>query len=348
MSIKRGVSLYSYQQEDFFGKMTWKDQLREVALNLQGADGIEIINGCTVPGYPMPPESFFYEWNNEMARYGLKAVTIDTYTDTLQFRDHVMTYSEVLERIKYDLHLAKKMGFRNLRLSHNVPLKVVEAALPFAEELDVRMTNECDVKQQPFGSPVLDCVDAVISFIQRTGTKHYGLQTDMSQFQNKPSVVRIRAMMRASGKTPREAHDIAEELFAMFGELSMDEIKAYTLEKYPVLMQGRFGPYRFHNNSPSILFKMLPYIFHMHGKFYDMTEIPGKPGQYEDRCLPYEEVFQILRTVNYSGYIHSEFEGQRSQQDMGYEGLVDEVEQVRRHHEMMRRLSYDPLDNITL
>ena len=28
MAIKRGVSLYSYQQAQFFKKMTWKDQNR--------------------------------------------------------------------------------------------------------------------------------------------------------------------------------------------------------------------------------------------------------------------------------------------------------------------------------
>lgn len=39
------------------------------------------------------------------------------------------------------------------------------------------------------------------------------------------------------------------------------------------------------------------------------------------------------------GYISSEFEGQRDQQNRGIEYLVDEKEQVRRHHEMLRRLS---------
>ena len=48
---------------------------------------------------------------------------------------------------------------------------------------------------------------------------------------------------------------------------------------------------------------------------------------------------RILRENGFDGYINSEFEGQRDQQDMGEEGLVDEVEQVRRHHEMLKRLS---------
>ena len=52
MAIKRGVSLYSYQQEEWFGRWTWRDQLKEVALNLDGADGVELINEATIPHYP--------------------------------------------------------------------------------------------------------------------------------------------------------------------------------------------------------------------------------------------------------------------------------------------------------
>jgi hypothetical protein len=52
----------------------------------------------------------------------------------------------------------------------------------------------------------------------------------------------------------------------------------------------------------------------------------------------YKEVIDILKTTDWEGYIDSEFEGQRSRQDMGREGLVDEVDQVRKHHEMLKRL----------
>ena len=40
--IKRGVSLYSYQQEQFFHRMDFKDMIGEVRHAL-GTDGIEII-----------------------------------------------------------------------------------------------------------------------------------------------------------------------------------------------------------------------------------------------------------------------------------------------------------------
>ena len=45
-----------------------------------------------------------------------------------------------------------------------------------------------------------------------------------------------------------------------------------------------------------------------------------------------------LKECEFDGYINSEFEGQRFCQDVGEEGLIDEVEQVCRHHEMLTRL----------
>ncbi|MBE6955656.1 MAG: xylose isomerase, partial [Ruminococcaceae bacterium] len=116
MGIKRGVSLYSYQQNQFFRQMTWKDMLREVATNLDGATGIEIISEATVENYPFPSDAFVYDWHNELARYGLEAVTMDDFLDVLQFRDHVMTDAEAAWHITYDLQIAKKLGFKNMRL----------------------------------------------------------------------------------------------------------------------------------------------------------------------------------------------------------------------------------------
>ena len=45
----------------------------------------------------------------------------------------------------------------------------------------------------------------------------------------------------------------------------------------------------------------------------------------------------MLKKLNWDGYICSEFEGQRAYhgQDCPYE--EDEIEQVRRHHEMLKR-----------
>ena len=66
-----------------------------------------------------------------------------------------------------------------------------------------------------------------------------------------------------------------------------------------------------------------------HGKFYEMTE------DYKETSIPYEELIPFLIQNDFHGVIASEYEGQSSIMDAF---PVDEVEQVRRHHVMLRRL----------
>ena len=47
---------------------------------------------------------------------------------------------------------------------------------------------------------------------------------------------------------------------------------------------------------------------------------------------------KVLVENGYEGYINSEYEGQRMQQDNGFENLADEVDEVRKHHKMLKRL----------
>jgi hypothetical protein len=86
---------------------------------------------------------------------------------------------------------------------------------------------------------------------------------------------------------------------------------------------------------------LMPYIVSIHGKFYNMSEISGKPGSYQDISMDYEGPIQFLKETGYEGYINSEYEGQRRFQDRGIEDLISEVDQVRKHQEMLKRLLGD-------
>ncbi len=348
MAIKRGVSLYSYQQEQFFGKMIWKDMFREVKENLH-TDGIEIIDETTIHKYPFPSEEFVFAWHNELARYGLNAVTMDVYLDPLQFRDHVMNHEEAAERLKNDIKIAAKLGFKNVRALCAVPIDVIEKAIPTAEKYDVRIGKEIhapfpikvrgEVRANEMGWK-LDMCDEIMELANRTGSKHVGLVPDMGIFQHSPSQTRIDYEMR-------HVDNPDCIYFLLENRLCMDEkeLRAKFCEKFgeKAINSAGYSAITFRKASaqPEDLRDIVPYIVSIHGKFYNMTEIPGEPGHYEDKCIEYVRPFEILKEEGYSGYINSEFEGQRDQQDRGEEYLCDEVEQVRRHHEMMSRLLKD-------
>lgn len=345
MAIKRGVSLYSYQQEQFFRRMTWKDQIREVHDNLH-TDGIEIIDEAVIHGYPFPSEQFIFDWNNYMARYGMNAVTMDIYLDVHQFRDHVMTHAEAAERLKNDIKIAAKMGFKNVRCLCLVPIDVIEAAIPTAEKYDVRIGKEIHaplpikpgLKHFSEGD-VMDprMVDQIVELVERTGTKHVGLVPDFGIFQHSPTDLAIAYYKRVMNP------DMIDYILEKNKEgAESDEIFRLLGEKYPghKLNTMTISSLALKESSarPEDIKDIVPYIVSIHGKFYHMTEIEGHPGQYEDKSIEYAKPIQYLKECGFDGYIDSEFEGQRYCQDAGEDGMIDEVEQVRRHHEMLTRL----------
>ena len=87
-----------------------------------------------------------------------------------------------------------------------------------------------------------------------------------------------------------------------------------------------YGPV---TNSPSQIKTIAPYIYNIHGKFYEMTD------ELTEYSIPYKDVFAALKEIGYAHSIDSEYEGQRWTQDVA---ITDSCEQVRREHVMFRRL----------
>jgi hypothetical protein len=90
-------------------------------------------------------------------------------------------------------------------------------------------------------------------------------------------------------------------------------------------IRERFEGYR----DPKKLLALKPYVRRWHAKFWEMTP------DYKETSIPYEEVILFLIKNGFGGVMASEYEGQRSIPDIAE---VDEVEQVRRHQVMLKRL----------
>ena len=69
-----------------------------------------------------------------------------------------------------------------------------------------------------------------------------------------------------------------------------------------------------------------------------MTPVPGREDEFEDVSIDYVSAIDALDRGGFTGYINSEYEGQRYFQDRTRADLMSEVEQVRRHQEMLARL----------
>ena len=82
--------------------------------------------------------------------------------------------------------------------------------------------------------------------------------------------------------------------------------------------------------DPKDLIPLIPYIKHIHGKCWEMN----KGNDFSDAQITYDTVVPVLMQNGFDGYIATEYEGQRSMEVSD----VDEVNEVRRQHIMLKRL----------
>jgi sugar phosphate isomerase/epimerase len=219
-------------------------------------------------------------------------------------------------------------------------------------------------------------VAEILDLADRTGTKHLGVVPDLGIFGFKPSEVQLAWFQRRGAQAT--ACDAAESLaIALRGDnppfdlVDMTRHTAgnlraeYTRFRNTGVANPEFAD-AFHgvvayadervenpqdidytvvaealmlsNTSADTLRDIAGQVTHIHGKFNHMSEIPGEPGHYQEASIDYPAVIKALRDGGFDGYINTEYEGQRYFQDMEREFLQSEVEQVRRHQEMLRRL----------
>jgi sugar phosphate isomerase/epimerase len=187
--FKYGVSLYSYSQ-DFGTVMSLEDAFEHIAD--VGATGIEILSEAHIPTYPEPTTHWFDMWFGLLDRFGLEPTNLATWLDTRLTLDRNMTRDEAVEQIQHDLRLAHRLGFKFVRPKFGVidneltpdPIweAAVERSLDLAHALEIIIIPEIHAPT-PIRHPV---TDAYIAFIERTGTKNFGLLIDTGIFQDRP------------------------------------------------------------------------------------------------------------------------------------------------------------------
>jgi len=318
--IKRGVSLYSYQEEYYLRKMSLEDLLA-VSADLD-IPGIEIIGEQMIPGYPNVPDSFFDQWHGWMDKFNLTPVCLDMFLYPNRFKGRVLTHEEMVDSVVADIKFAERLGCSVIRVQHNVTTDLLEALTPYAEQHDMKLGIEIHA---PFhlDHPV---EKEFIKTFERIGSPYLGFVLDLGIYTKRFARI-ISSRWLRMGMKPEIAeyivnayHDgkmenIGEEVAKLGG--TKDDIDAAVLAKYMIY------------SDPRRVLDYIQYVFHVHGKFSEMLP------DYTDYSIPYEEIIPVLIEGGFKGYIASEYEGNWYIQD-AFE--VDSVEQVRRHQMMLKRM----------
>jgi sugar phosphate isomerase/epimerase len=325
--IKRGVSLYSFQDETFQGKMTLEDCIR--TCSEFGADGIEIVGEQTFWGWPEVgvDEARVAEWHALIKKYNATPVSHDFMLDYKRYKGRPMPFEEQVASVKRDIDFGALLGMRYIRALVSIAPEVLVAAAPYAEEKNIKILLEVHAPLH-FDHPwIIRHAEAY----EKSGSDALGFLPDMGMFLFKfPRVWKERFIRNG---VPRHIADYIDKAY-----------EDRTLSEYVVLAvrdMGAEGPALGmvetlrHNAAfePKRMLDFMHRIHNIHGKFYEMTE------DGEEYSIPYDKIIPILKQGGYSGYICSEYEGNRWVEDAE---PVNSVEQVRRHHEMLARLIGEP------
>lgn len=323
-SIKRGVSLYSYQDEYVRGKMTLEGCLQELAEI--GVEGVEIITDQMFHNTPETDEESITDWKRMVQQSGITPVCNDIFINTNLYHNRMLTQKENLAFLKKELQQAYKLGFPMVRLVSATPTDIIEDALPLAEELNVIMALEIHAGMA-FDNPLTKKFTEImfklnspyLGLVVDTGIfcrKHPRVSTEffLSQGLN-PEIVRYIDDVFASGNDP---------LGISHGPLpeDLERMVHSRIDREYILFAGGYE-----NKDFSVLDPYIPFIKHFHGKFWEITE------DGEEYSIPYKELIEYLKEKGYGGYIASEYEGGR----FALPGTeIDAVTQVRKHQEMLR------------
>lgn len=320
-SIKRGVSLYSFQEEYFLRQMNLEEIIATSAK--LGIQGIEIIGDQMIPDYPNVSEEFYEQWHDWMKKYNVTPTCLDMFLDWNIYKGRSMTFDEKVESVRKDIIAANRLGCSVIRVIASTEPEVLAAVVPEAEKYNVRLGLEIH-------SPLHvehERVQRWLATYEKVKSPYLGLVPDMGIFVKKfPRVISDRWVR--DGMKPEMAKFVVEAYNRHDGLQGLDD-GLKKMGATPADINKAMVATHFVHSEPRRILDIMPYIFHIHAKFYEMLP------EYYEYSIPYEEIVPILIEGGYTGYLSSEYEGNRHIQD-AFE--VDSTEQVRRQQTMFKQL----------
>ena len=326
-NIKRAVTFYSLQDQYARKKMT----LKEIARYVKGLGAeMEFIPDQMMHGTPHPAEATLKAWDEMVQETGIIPAVCGSYVNDKLYKNRLLTVKEGAANLIGELELAHRLGFPMVKLVSTTRTGIVEAALPTAERLGITITSEIHGGMS-FNMPY---VQEYVELLNRLQSPYLGFTIDCGIFcrrhprvstnyfkaigMDNPYIVDYINGIFAEGKDPNSlfmAHPEVMEHLMSKATCELDQL-------YIVYSTG------YDNNPYTILDDYLPWVKHIHGKVYEMTD------EGPEYSIDYAGVVEYLKSRNYEGYISTEYEGNRFTPP-GVE--LKEKQQVERHQALLKK-----------
>ncbi len=249
-----------------------------------GATGIEILSETHIPNYPNPPDAWVEHWHQLMVKYGTTPTCYDCWVDSRLHKGRTLTMQESLDFLLRDMKLAARLGFKIMRPKLGV---ISDDLIP---------------------DPVWrEMVERALPYAEKYDVR---------------IAPEIHAPTPLKSKTVDDYMDlIAKTGTKHFGMLIDTSI--FKDREGRKLKPGEWAD-PILAIDPRDLFPYLPYVFHMHAKFWGVSD------DLTEGSIPYDKVVPALIEGGYDKFISSEYEGPRE--------LFVGGDQVRRQFAMISRL----------
>ncbi|MEF2978410.1 C-glycoside deglycosidase beta subunit domain-containing protein [Subtercola sp. YIM 133946] len=283
-----GVSLYSFMS-DFGTVLDLETALAAVAD--VGATGVEILGEGHVENYPEPSTAWIDRWFALLDHYRLEPTNYGSWIDTR-------------------LHSSG---------SHARPMTALEGAATVQRDLRLAKTLGFRFVRPKIGVVSSDLVPDPIwtESIERSLDLAHELDIVICPEIHSPTPIRHPVVDDYIGLIERTGTKNFGLLIdtGIFQDRPIPLRPGETRETRPAFLDG-IGV------DPADFADVAAYVVFIQAKFHDIDE------NLDDQQIPWRPVLQAIKDAGYTGYLSSEYEGEREP--------WRSIEQVRRHHSLMR------------
>lgn len=323
--IRLGTTLYSMTSEFAAGLYTPETLIAAVAENDIGP-GVEFNIAQLLRTYPDVDDAFVKLWFDSLEKYELEPSAVGTNLDMGRRKDRDMTPDEEHDFLARQLKTAHTLGFKRVVI-RSAGKELLRSLLPLAEKYDQRLGYEIHAPEGPNSPKVLQ----IRELYEELDSDRLGFTADFSSTMHSLSP-RLLGTLRQM--------DMPEEYFPVMDEIwhkplpmhvRNQEFEDYlTAQGWDFLKAGPFTRLAFNMHGlvpPEEWLDIMPQIFHVHAKFYDI----GADG--EEPAMDIPRIVRQFVEGGYQGYLSSEWEG-HAFSDLGE---ADPIDLVKKQHALMRR-----------
>ncbi|RFA12608.1 sugar phosphate isomerase [Subtercola boreus] len=323
--IKLGITLYSLTSEFAAGLYTPETLIKAAAEEGLGP-GVEFNIAQMLRTYPDVDDDFIRLWRDSMDRYGLEPSAIGTNLDMGRRKERDMSPDEEHDFLARQLKTAHQLGFKKVVIrSHGKEL--LRSLLPLAEKYDQLLGYEIHAPSGPNNPQVLQMRE----MYDELQSERLGFTADFSSTMHSLSPTLLRTMGQMG---------MPEKYFPVMDEIWHEPTPMYVRnQKFEDFLASenfdgaRLGPFTrlaFNMHGlvpPEEWLDIMPQIFHVHAKFYDIDE------NGDESAMDIPRIVEQFVKGGYQGYLSSEWEG-HAFSDLGES---DPIDLVKKQHALMRR-----------